>query len=252
MEVPIFSSEHIECYVQDAYPEIEKDKRIIRLRLYVNPISRDRALEVSQELADALFHKLGTEWLPRAIVDRIHFNNGSPKPYSLSFCRHPDYPGDRVFIKAVFISKLEAGKVTPESPDFALMFTVSFEPDDPSVMKDFFQLLHEKIFITFKVLQPSLFEEPDKYADLLCRLCDAPNPEFIVKGSKTLAYCQAHVDQRAEGEEVTRIRNTEKAAAIAQEMNGTAEPEKAKGKDPLLSGADINQKAAGRQRKGVH
>src|SRR5262245_3550450 len=107
------------------------------LRCYVNPISYERTEEVSEELAEILFSKHGKERIPRSILSKCAFASNLP-PYSLSFCRHPDHAGSRVFIPTVKISKLEAGKVTPDSNDWALMFTVSFEVEDPTITRDLF------------------------------------------------------------------------------------------------------------------
>lgn len=245
----MFKTQHVETYLQDAYPGLDGDKRLMILRCYVNPITRDRALEVGEELAELLFKKQGSEWLPRTIMAGCKFASNLP-PYSLSFCRHPDYAGDRVFVRAVKISKIEAGKVTPESNDWALMFNVSFEVDDPSITKDLFQLFHEKFYLTFGELQPGLFDGQDPVMDLLCRLCDAPNPEFATTDGK-FAYCAKHASNTQEGEQLRRIRNHEAAAEVMREPGDESENEEPR-KDPLEADFNARNQQSRRTRRVKH
>lgn len=224
----------------------------MRLRCYVNPVSFELANEVDPAIASTLFHRIGGEMIPRPILNHCRFVS-NVGPHSFEYCRDPRHSPDRVLIQNVDISKLEAGKVTPESNDWALMFTVSFEKNDPKVMNDLSDLLHEHFYCTFAELQPSLFPEKDEYDSLLCRLCDAPNPEFIVIGSKPpLAYCAKHEHQKEQGEKTKRIRDTaaaEDAVRSLREPGDESENEKPKGKDPLANDLNRRNQMGRRKRK---
>lgn len=242
----MFETPEVKTYLLDTYPDVDGDKRLIKLRCYVNPISYELAEEVDPAIAATLFHKIGGEWVPRPVLNhcRLTSNIG---PQSLQYCRDPAFGNSRVFIPAVTISKLEAGKVTPDSNDFALMFTVSFEKNDPKVMNDLSDLLHEHFYCTFSELQPSLFDDKP-WMELTCRLCDAPNPEFVTKDKK-FAYCHAHEANRQDGETLERIRDHAAAANVAGSLREPGdEPEEPKGKDPLAQ--DFNARnRQGRRKK---
>lgn len=231
----MFESENVKTYLLDAWPDLDGEKRLVKLRCYVNPISYALAQEVDPAIASTLFHKLGPEMAPRSNLSHCRFVSNIG-PQSLTYCRDPEHSNSRVFIPVVSITKLEAGKVTPESNDFALMFTVSFEKNDPKVLNDLSDLLHEHFFVTFAELQPTLFDkQPDPVMDLHCLLCDAPNPEFATTDGKR-AYCEKDKHNKAEDDTLKRIRDSAKAAAVAEEMRepgDESEPEPLR--DPLLS-----------------
>jgi len=236
----MFETENLECYLQDVYPEVDGEKRIVKMRLYVNPVTRELCQEVDEEIARTLFHKIGSEQLPRPLLHSCKFDLGTLPPYALNFCRDPKHGNHHVHIPAVTISKVEAGKVTPESNEFALMFTVAFEKHDPKIVNDLADLLHEKFFLTFTELQPSLFENQDPVMDLLCRLCDAPNPEFATTDGK-FAYCFKHEANKEDGESLRRIRDHQAAVDAMREPGDETETEGAPAgkKDPLLE-SDFN------------
>lgn len=244
--MPMFETENVETYLQDAWPDVDGEKRLIKLRCYVNPVSRDLCSEVDEEIARTLFHLVGKEWLPRPLLQSCKFITGA-QPYALNFCRDPKFGNHHVHIPAVTISKLEAGKVTPESSDFALMFTVAFEKNDPKILNDLADLLHEKFYLTFKELQPSLFGDQDPVMDLLCRMCDAPNPEFATIDGK-FAYCAKHDKNIQEGESLRRIRDHAAAAELAREPGDESETE-APRKDPLADEAAFINKRNRRNKK---
>jgi hypothetical protein len=249
----LFKTQHVETYLQDTFPIIEGDKRMAVLRCYVNPISFELASEVSTEVAAALFSKVGKEMMPRSITNKMAFTV-NPDPHSLSFCRDPQYAGTRVFVESVKISKLEAGKVTPESNDWAFMFTVSFEPKDRSVTKDLFELLHEKFFLTFEKLQPGLFDnEGGPVMNLECLLCQVEDPEFCSRDEKR-AYCRnCHHNAADDDQPLKRIRpDVARASAIADDMRGDEGEgdEGPKQRDPLADEGDfINSRNSGRKKR---
>jgi len=231
----MFESENIKTYLLDAWPDLDGEKRLIKLRCYVNPISYELAQEVDPEIASTLFHKLGPDMAPRSHLSHCRFVSNIG-PQSLEYCRDPEHANSRVFIPAVSISKLEAGKVTPESNDFALMFTVSFEKNDPKVLNDLSDLLHEHFYCTFSELQPSLFDDVDPHAEALCRLCSAPNPEFQTSDKK-FYYCAKCAVNKQDEETLVRIRDAAKAAVIASTMREPGDESENEGprEDPLLS-----------------
>jgi hypothetical protein len=244
----MFSTAEVKTYLLDAWPDLDGDKRLIKLRCYVNPISYELAQEVDPEIASTLFHKLGPDMAPRSHLSHCRFVSNIG-PQSLEYCRDPKHANSRVFIPAVSISKLEAGKVTPESNDFALMFTVSFEKSDPKVLNDLSDLLHEHFYCTFAELQPGLFDEHEAVMDLRCRLCDGANPEWATSDNK-FAYCNIHSANIQEGERLKRIRDTAKPEMIADEMGrepGDEEPEPRV--DPLAEEADFNARNRQGRRK---
>jgi len=240
----MFQTDNIKMYLMDSYPTVDGDKRLIQLRCYVNPIDYELTSEVDIELARTLFHLVGQEWMPRPLLQSCKFNTNLP-PYALNFCRDPEHGNHHVHIPVVKICKLEAGKVTPESNAWALMFTLSFEKNDPKWLNDFADLLHEHFYGSFTQLQPGLFDEQDPVMDLLCRLCDAPNPEFATTDGK-FVYCTRCSANKEGGEKLRRIRDTAAAEAIAHEEN--EEPVEAPRKDPLLSGADVTARSRNRRR----
>lgn len=244
----MFETENVEVYLQDVFPDLDGEKKIIKLRCYVNPYSHELAQDVDPEIASTLFHKLGRDMAPRSIVNRMKFAK-NVKPQAMDFCRDVDY-GSRVRIPAVSISNLEAGKVTPESNDWALMFTVTFEKHDPKVLNEFSDLLHQHIFLTFTELQPGLFDGDDPVMDLLCRLCDVPNPEYATTDGK-FGYCTKCAVNKEDGETLRRIRNAAEAAAVADDMREPGdESENEERTDPLEeTGEFINKRNSGRKKK---
>jgi hypothetical protein len=245
----MFSTENVPAYLKSIVLKTEAKKRMASLRFFITPITYNLALEAAPAIADRLFNA-NSDHTPVQEMGRTEFLVRIPKQ-SMSYKRHPDYVGHDVLIPEVAIDGISAQKVIQGNPNFSLIFDASFEIGDKTVIPDMIDLLKEKVYVTFKPLQGSLFEEPAKYADALCRLCDAPNPEFKVKGSSKIFYCQKDVDQREEGEEVERIRNTDQAAKVVDEMrgetDGSGESSK-KAVDPLLAGEDINKRASQRQR----
>ena len=167
----MFTTPNIKTYIHDVFPDIDGEKRMVRMRCYVNPVSSELASEVHKEIAATLFHRVGSEFLPRLMLSHCKFGT-TFGPQSLTFCRDPEYANSRVMIPTIEISKLEAGKVTPDSNDFALMFTVSFEKNDPKVLNELSDLLHEHVYLTFRALQPGLFEEEP-----------AENPELVTEAA---------------------------------------------------------------------
>ncbi len=246
----MFETENVQCYLSDAYPDIDGEKRVLKLRCYVNPVSYELAEEVDPAIASTLFHRIAGEMIPRPVLNHCRFASNIA-PHSLTFCRDPEFGNSRAFIPAVSISKLEAGKVIPESNDFALMFTVTFDIHDKSVLGDISDLLHEKFFLTFAELQPNLFDGQDPVMDLLCRLCDAPNPEHATIDGK-FAYCETHSANIQEGERLKRIRDAVKAAGVVRGLRepGEEEFQEEERTDPLAEeGAFINKRAKAKKRR---
>ena len=244
----MFTSENLEIFLQDSWAEVDGDKRIVKMRCYLNPVSRDICQEVDEELARTLFHQVGSEWLPRPLLQSCKFDIGTMPPFAMNFCRDPEHGNHHVHIPAVTISKVEAGKVTPESNDFALMFTITFEKRDPKIVNDLADLLHEKFYVTFKELQPSLFENQDPVMEMLCRLCDAPNPEFATTDGK-FAYCAKCSVNKEEGETLRRIRDHEAAAEALREPGD--EGETPPRKDPLVEDFNARNRQGRRKRSGA-
>jgi hypothetical protein len=249
----MFRTENVEAYLKSILLKADGEKRLAILRFFITPVSFELAQEASPAIADRLFRKAeGEAPYPVLEMGRTDFVIQVPTQ-SMGYRRHPEYVGHEALVNDVEVGKISAQKVIPDDPRFSLIFNATFEIVDKNVIPDLVSLMQEKLYLTFKPMQPGLFPENEKYDGVLCRLCEAPNPEFIVDGSKTLAYCQNCVDQRSEGEAVVRIRNTDQAAAAIQTMQEKDhDDEEPKPEDPLFFGADINAKAAKRQRKRVH
>lgn len=255
MAQTLFTTEEVKTYLLDAWPDLDGEKRIVRLRCYVNPVTPELCQEVDPEIASVLFHKLGTELRPRPTLNHCRFTSNIG-PQSFKYCRDPKFEGgDKVFIPVVTITKLEAGKVTPESDAWALMFTVSFEKQDPKVLNDLSDLLHEHFYCTFGPLQAGLFDTVDPHKDALCRLCEAPNPEFQTSDKK-FYYCIKCSINKQDGETLVRIRDAAKAASVVDDMRQDGrepgdeprETTRAPRKDPLAGAIDkANAEAQGRR-----
>jgi hypothetical protein len=241
----MFTSSEVETYLQDAWPEFDGEIRTVKLRCYINPVSRELCAEVDEDIARTLFHLVGQEMMPRSLLHKCSFDVNLP-PYALTFCRDPKYGSTKVHIPVVKISKVEAAKVTPESNDFALMFTVAFEKNDPKVLNDLADLLHEKFFLTFTELQPTLFSaRHDPVMDLHCRLCGAESPEFATIDNK-FAYCMKDSANIQEGETLRRIRERT-VPVLVDDPLGNEEGEGNKGQtDPL--GSELNPARRGRRK----
>lgn len=149
----MFTSENIEVYLHDAWPDVDGDRRIIKLRCHITLLTPELAEEIDGAIPSLLF--VGDT--PRLILQSCKFALNIP-PCSLSFCRNPEHGNSHVFIPVVEISKLEATKI-PESNKFLLAFTVSFDKDDPQILNDLADLLHEKFYVTFGKLQGTLFAD---------------------------------------------------------------------------------------------
>jgi hypothetical protein len=133
------------------------------------------------------------------------------------------------------------------------MFNTSFEINDKAVIPDLVDLLHENVYLTFAPMQPSLFPDKENYDDVLCRLCDAPNVEFIVARSKpVLGYCAKHSLQKQDDETLVRVRNAEEARAAVKDMQShEAQQEAPAGGDPLAEEGDfINKRNRNRSKRG--
>lgn len=248
----MLTSQNVKIYLQDAWPDIDGEKRLIRLRCYLNPVSYELCQEVDPAIAQTLFHKLGNQMAPRSILNHCRFAT-QVGPHSLRYSRDPEHANSRVFIPSVSITKLEAGKVTPESPDFALMFTVSFDKNDPKVLNDLSDLMHEHFYCTFAELQPSLFEEGDPYAGMTCRLCEGKKgPVTHVSMDRKTAYCESDFHNAEPEERIERVKDPVKAAAIVEEMQrepGDETENEPKGRDPLAEEGINQRNQMGRRKK---
>lgn len=242
----MFRTENTQLYLKSINLKAEDDnKRFCTLRLFRTPISFELASEVSEGIADRLFRKSGSSYQPVQEMGRAELFVSVPL-LSMEYRRSPDYVGHQVLIENVSIENVWAQKLLPGNPNFSLLFDARFEIVDKTVVSDLTTLLHETFFFTFKQMQPGLFGEPDEWKDVLCRMCDAPNPEWGVEGSSPkLAYCEKHKHQKIEDEKLIRIADHARAAVAAKDE----ESEEPKPGDPLFSGADINDKASKRQRK---
>jgi hypothetical protein len=87
--------------------------------------------------------------------------------------------------------------------------------------------------------------------DPVCRLCEAPNPEWQTTDGQFF-YCEAHSSNIQEGEQVRRIRDAEKAGALIQQMREADEESEAPRQDPLVEeGAFINARNRGRRKTRI-
>jgi hypothetical protein len=242
----MFKKENVELYLKSINLKAEDDnKRFCALRLFRTPISYELAAEVSEKIADRLFRKSGSSYQPVQEMGRTELFIAT-QLLSMEYRRSPDYPGHEVLIENVSIGNVWAQKLIPGNPNFSLLFDARFEIMDKTVISDLTTLLHETFYFTFKAMQPGLFSELGEWDGVLCRMCDAPNPEWGVEGSKPkLAYCEKHKDQKIEDERLIRIADHARAQVAAE---GDPPEETPKPGDPLLAGADINKKASQRQR----
>jgi hypothetical protein len=232
----MFESPIVPVYVKDWWPEVKDEKRFLKLRLIVNPITHALAREIGDEIADALFSRNGGEYQPRSCVSQIHLLKTVPA-YSLTLIKHEEVESGRIFIPSALITDLVAQKLFPQKPDFGLLFSAEFESLDRAWAADLLDLLKEKLFITFKLLQPSLFQE-DPHAGKICRMqTDTPCelPEFVTTDGR-FYYCAVHEIMKADGEKTKRIRDHAKARAAVAEMQEEASND---GPKPEVAGTDI-------------
>jgi hypothetical protein len=89
-----------------------------------------------------------------------------------------------------------------------------------------------------------------EHAEAVCRLCEAPNPEWQTTDGQFF-YCEAHSSNIQEGEQVRRIREAEKAGALIQQMRDADDAEPPR-QDPLVEeGAFINARNRGRRKTRI-
>jgi hypothetical protein len=208
----MFKTDQVKAYLKSIAFKIEDGKRICTTRFFVTPITHTLAAEASPAIAGQLFRNNGTGYQPVLELGRTEFTIQVPVQ-SMSYKRHHEYTGHDVLIPEVTINGISAQKVVPGDPNFSLIFNASFEILDKSIVPDLVDLLHENVYLTFAPMQPSLFSE--NYDDVLCRMCDAPNVEFIVKHSKpVIGYCAKHSSQKEDSEVLVRVRDFEAARAV--------------------------------------
>lgn len=243
----MFSSQNIKAYLKSINLDTDKNKRIAKTRFFVT-LTHELALEASPHIADRLFRKNGNGYDPVQEVSQMDFVLNFPHQ-SLSYRRSPDYVGHHVIIPDVGISDVTAQKLSGRK-EFTLLFNCQFEINDKTIITDLIDLIHENFYLTFRSVQPGLFDnEGGPVMDLLCRMCDAPEPEFATTDGQ-FAYCHKHKHQSQEGESIVRIRpDTAKASAITEEIREGDQPEETH-KDPLVeTGEFINTRNSNKGRK---
>jgi hypothetical protein len=235
----MFTTPDVKVYLKSIQLDVKDDKRVARIRFFV-PATYNLCMEASPVIADTLYKERGSSYDPILEIPQVGFNLNIPRQ-SLSYRRSPDYVGHQVLVPDVATVNVIAQRIDNGAPDFTLMYSNEFEIQDKDVITDLVSLLHENFFVTYAPMQAALFPKDDPYKDLLCRLCEAPNPEWIVENSNPLlAYCEAHKEQTVEGERLRRIRDTAQASAVVDQMQET--------KGAQTDGSFINDRASRRRR----
>ncbi|HEY6382036.1 MAG TPA: hypothetical protein VIY07_09555 [Pseudolabrys sp.] len=242
----MFQSTNVEVYLKSAVLDTDGDKRIAKAKFFITPIEYELACEISYGIADRLFTGKNGDRAPSQEMTKADFVMSFPR-YSMEFTRDPGYSEKHTLIPDVSITSLSAQKLFADKSDFSLIFTASFEiggDAGKTIVRDLIDLLHEKLFITFRASQGELFEKREPVMDLACRLCGKENPEWATTDNK-FAYCEAHNANIQEGERLKRIRDTAAARSLMREPGD--EPEQPH-TDPLRDEAEfINQR--GRRKK---
>lgn len=240
----MFTTENQKCYLAEVQPKADGDKRIAYCKFHITPVSHALAVDISPLIADRIFRGSNGSYAPVLEMSSAHFLTNYGKQ-CMTVMRDPNYAVGRALIQDAEIKSLAAKKLFPDNPDFSIVFVVAFEIQDPLIVKDLVQLLHENVYLSFSPMQPALFEtkKSTAFMDLNCRLCDAPNPEFVTLDEK-FAYCAKCECNKAEGEVTRRIRDHVQAAAAA----ATMQEEPARAEDPLID-KDFNQRNRQSRRK---
>lgn len=235
----MFKTENQKCYLAEVLLKVDGEKRMAHCKFQITPVTYELAAEISPRIADRIFRGSPGNYAPVLEMNLVQFTLNFD-PLSMTFMRDPNYAVGRALIQEVEIKSLIAKRLAPEIPDFSLIFVAAFEFQDPMMAKDLVQLLHENVFLTFAPMQPGLFEDKDNtpaYMDLCCRLCEAPNPEFVTMDEK-FAYCEKCECNKAEGEITRRIRDRVKAQAAVEDIAEETTPD-SRATDPLLE-SDFN------------
>lgn len=247
----MFTTENVEVYLKSAILDTDGEKRIAKVKFHKTPIDYDLAREISPQVAGRLFHGSNGETNPAPVLEmtKAEFLLNIPKQ-SMSFIRDPGFSTKKSLVESAEIVSVSAQKLFADNPNFSLIFTVAFEITDKSILQDLVELLHEKVFITFRPMQGELFEgkPTDPVMLLLCRLCDAPNPEFVTTDGR-FAYCFKHDKSIQEGETLRRIRDHGMLLRAVEEMQQGEEASKEKRTDPL--DGDFNKRNQQSRRKAI-
>lgn len=242
----MFKTPKVPCWLQNFTGQGEDEKKEIRFTLYVNPITYGLAAEVSPHLADRLFRNIGGEWSPVSEMPKAVFTLGGMPAQRATFYPHNDELVEMygVLVENCKISGIQATRAFPDKPEFRLEFAMTV-PMDEVTMGLIRRFYKEQFFLSTAPMQPELFDDP--VMDLLCRLCDTPNPEFATTDGK-FAYCAKCAINKEPGEHLKRIRDHAKADKVAADM--AREPGDEPRENPLAE--DINQKnQMGRRKKSA-
>jgi len=199
----MFKTENVEVYVKGVTTGLGKDDVILAtLTLYVTPIKYELAKEVDESLAATLFRKRGTEYKPVQILDKPTFLL-EPQGCSLKWRTLPDMDSGGGLIPFVQFTKLRAFKPFADNPNFTLAFDATFICPDKDTLWSFAGKSKKSIFVTFTQVQGELFPDLSQHDGKLCRLCDAPNPEFMSVDGE-FYYCAKHESSAPQEEERPR------------------------------------------------
>lgn len=160
----------VPAFIQAAGFAGRKDKRAIRVLVYITPITHVLAAQVSPEIAALLFHPDGSgKMQPSLVMPTAGFDIGNIPLQRMELHPSADPKLDNlgVLLDRVEISNISARKIFPDDPNFTLSFHVSLPLDKLSV-----EMAHryydEKVFLTFEAMQLSMFGKAK------CEYCEDP------------------------------------------------------------------------------
>lgn len=244
----MFSSPKQQAYLAAFKGVGEDEEKAISLTFYITPVEYELAMEIDPHMADRLFRNSnGGDWLPAQEMPKASFSSIQIPKQNVTFHPHDQKMllDNGVLIPSVKISNLRAARAFPDKPDFRLEFEALVPMDKETV--DLVRKYYKAVcFLSMEPTQGDLSLE-DPVMALVCRLCEAPNPEFATTDGK-FAYCFKHDANHQEGETLRRIRDHQAAAAVAEGMREPGnESENEPKKDPLAD--DINQRNQMSRRK---
>lgn len=244
----MFTSQKVQSYLAAFKGCGEDEEKAISLTFYITPVKYELAMEIDPHMADRLFrNQNGGGWLPAQEMPKASFSSIQIPKQNVTFHPHDaDMLIDNgVLILSVKISNLRAQRAFPDKPDFRLEFeaVVPMDSETVGLVRRYYK---QTCYLSMESAQDDLpFADPTM--DLLCRLCDAPNPEWATTDGK-LAYCSKCAINKEPTETLKRIRDHAKADAIAEEIG--REPGDEPHEDPLAAeGAFINKRAKEKKRR---
>jgi hypothetical protein len=156
-----FDHDKIGCYLDAIRHRVEKgtagnpDRKLVDLRLRVQPFTPDLAALMHRDVKSLLFTKDGAE---RRLVKAIDFDLPVPDQ-QLQIFSVPDTDHVALALDAAAISKIRA-RAQKDVDGFALLFTVTVYPVLGAELEYLKRWHTEQAFVTFEAQQPDLLDAP--------------------------------------------------------------------------------------------